>query len=68
MVNCVCGKPIEKVPEWLSAVEINFVCTNCPNRTVKSITEVSLGPAVTAAGDTGAIEPDIDEEDDEDED
>ncbi|MBX3110980.1 MAG: hypothetical protein KF857_03145 [Fimbriimonadaceae bacterium] len=67
MVNCVCGKPIEKVPEWLSAVQINFVCSNCPNHTVKSITEVSLGPAMSAAGETGAIEPEIDEAD-EDED
>ncbi|MBS1709271.1 MAG: hypothetical protein JSS65_11215 [Armatimonadetes bacterium] len=69
MVTCVCGKSIEKVPDWLQAVEIQFVCTNCPNRTVKSIADVTLAPAVTAAGDTGAIESDLPEdEDDEDED
>lgn len=67
MVTCVCGKTIEKVPDWLQSVDIQFVCTTCPNRTVKSITEVSLGPSITAGPVTGAIESDPEEEEEEDE-
>lgn len=42
MVECACGKPLEKVPAWLSGTTISFVCNNCPNRTVKAITQVVL--------------------------
>jgi hypothetical protein len=37
MVHCTCGKAIEKVPEWLSIVDVEFVCNNCPNRHTKNI-------------------------------
>lgn len=37
-----CNKPLEKVPLWLATTNIDFVCTNCPNRTVKAITQVVL--------------------------
>lgn len=69
MITCVCGKSIDKVPSWLEAVEIQFVCTNCPNRTVKSIADVTLAAAVTQAGETGAIEAELGEagEDEDDE-
>ncbi len=42
MVQCGCGKVLDKVPSWLTGVQVEFVCTNCPNRQVKSITQVSL--------------------------
>lgn len=42
MVNCACGKPLDKVPSWLAGTNIQFVCNNCPNRTVKAITQVTL--------------------------
>jgi hypothetical protein len=45
MVLCQCGKPMEKVPTWLEGVTVTFVCNNCPNRTVKSIAQISLEPA-----------------------
>lgn len=34
-VKCVCGKNIDKVPDWLEGVSVNFVCTNCPERQSK---------------------------------
>lgn len=42
MVNCACGKPLHKVPTWLAGTTVEFVCNNCPNRTVKAITQVTL--------------------------
>jgi hypothetical protein len=37
MVQCICGKPVEKIPAWLEGVKVSFVCNNCPNRQVKNI-------------------------------
>lgn len=39
MVHCsICGKPMPKVPTWLSVVNTEFVC--CKDKTLRSITEV----------------------------
>lgn len=45
MVQCACGKTIAKVPTWLGQVNVEFVCNNCPNRTIKSISDVKF-PAI----------------------
>lgn len=43
MTKCSCGRTIEKVPAWISGVQVQFVCTNCPNRSnVKSIASITL--------------------------
>jgi hypothetical protein len=43
MIQCsACGKPIEKVPDWLRTAKVEFVCNNCPNRQTKNIAFVSL--------------------------
>ena len=42
MVTCVCGKTIEKLPNWLQGTKVDFVCNNCPNRQTKNIALVSL--------------------------
>ncbi|MBS1716652.1 MAG: hypothetical protein JSS72_02840 [Armatimonadetes bacterium] len=42
MVLCKCGKPIEKIPEWMEGITIEFVCNNCPNRQTKNIAFVTL--------------------------
>lgn len=47
MITCSCGKVIDKVPAWLEGVKVEFICNNCPNRQIKSITEVQLAPVVT---------------------
>jgi|CXWL01.1.fsa_nt_gi hypothetical protein len=53
MVQCGCGKTLEKVPVWLVRVDVEFVCNNCPNRNYKNIASVtfeSLGPAKAVVG------------------
>lgn len=64
MVTCSCGKVMDKVPDWLSVVTVEFVCNNCPNRKVKNIASVTLEPdlAHTAKIDA-AKHTDEDEED-----
>jgi len=43
MITCsACGKPIEKLPEWLNRVEAQFICNNCPNRQTKNIAFLTL--------------------------
>jgi hypothetical protein len=45
MVNCSsCGRPIEKMPDWLRVANVDFVCNNCPNRHAKNIAFVDLNP------------------------
>ena len=64
MVNCSCGKPLEKVPSWLEGTSIQFVCNNCPNRTVKAITKVVLEPIKDPeAEEMAAIGAEIKDED-----
>lgn len=44
MINCSsCGKPMDKIPVWLSSANVEFVCNNCPNRHTKNIAFVNLG-------------------------
>lgn len=42
MVYCSCGKGIDKIPDWMASIEVEFVCKECPNRQVKSIAAVRL--------------------------
>lgn len=50
MVNCSCGKPIEKVPDWLRSAKVEFVCNNCPNRQLKNIAFVDLDAGLKNPG------------------
>jgi hypothetical protein len=63
MVYCSCGKPMDKVPDWLAAVQVEFVCNNCPNRKVKNIASVTLEPEVAPTARLDAEE--IPEEEEE---
>lgn len=51
MVKCSgCGKPIDRVPDWMAGVAVEFVCNNCPNRQTKNIAFIQLeAPAPVAA-------------------
>ena len=49
MVYCSCGKALDKVPGWLQAVSVEFVCNNCPNRKTKNIAFISLEPVAAPA-------------------
>jgi len=42
MVSCTCGKPLDKVPNWLQSVQVEFICNNCPNRKTKNIAFITL--------------------------
>ena len=30
MPKCVCGKTLDKLPNWLEGVNVQFRCNNCP--------------------------------------
>ncbi len=30
MPKCICGKPLDKLPNWLEGVNVRFRCNNCP--------------------------------------
>lgn len=68
MINCTaCGRPIEKVPDWLRGTKVDFVCNNCPNRQTKNIAFMTLEaePKAALRGDDDEI--DVDELPEEDE-
>jgi hypothetical protein len=62
MVHCRCGKAIEKVPDWLAGVQVEFVCNNCPNRKIKNIAFTSLEPSMPhLVAESVPEEPDLEE-------
>lgn len=63
MVSCSCGKPMDKVPNWLSVVTVEFVCNNCPNRKVKNIASVTLEPDLAHTAKIDTSKSDQEEED-----
>ncbi len=67
MITCSCGKVLDKVPSWLESVQIEFICNNCPNRQIKSITEVKLAPVITETAELAPVEPAISEDEADDE-
>lgn len=69
MIQCSCGKTLEKVPGWLAGANVTFVCNNCPNRQTKNIAFLSLeseAPKSTKADDEMDIEPVVEEDEAED--
>jgi hypothetical protein len=67
MVTCSCGTKIEKIPDWLSGIKVEFVCNNCPNRQHKNIAVVSAEIDRLAAAGVKDLEDDEEMPDDEDE-
>jgi hypothetical protein len=61
MITCSCGKTIEKVPNWMQSVQVDFVCNNCPNRHTKNIAVLSMEVEANA-GKLDAKGLDLDEE------
>jgi hypothetical protein len=67
MVTCSgCGRPIEKLPDWLAGVTVEYVCNNCPNRQTKNIAFVNLEAGLKTAPE--AEEVDVEEVAEEDDD
>lgn len=69
MIHCSsCGRPIEKVPDWLQGTKVDFVCNNCPNRQTKNIAFMTIETAEPKAARVDDDEEiDIEEIPDEDE-
>ena len=66
MVQCSsCGKPIDRIPTWMSSIQTEFVCNNCPNRTMKNIAFVSLDLAPKPVAEEEAAPADLPEDDEE---
>ena len=49
MITCKCGKTIDKVPVWMQAIQVEFVCNNCPNRQTKNIAFINLNAGLASA-------------------
>lgn len=67
MVKCVCGKAIDKMPDWLRTVNVEFVCNNCPKRQVKTIAQLQA-EQVRAAGASEERSSEFDDVDDDEDD
>ena len=66
MVYCSsCGKPMDKVPDWMAGVTVEFVCKNCPNRKIKNIASVTLEPEIAPTSKLELEEPEGPEEEEE---
>ncbi len=70
MITCsACGRPIEKVPDWLRDTKVAFICNNCPNRQTKNIAFVTLESETPSTAKTIDDEVDVEQvADDESED
>jgi hypothetical protein len=56
---------MERLPTWLGAVNVEFICNNCPNRQTKNIAFISLEPNLPAAAK--AVDSDVSEVPEEEE-
>lgn len=63
MVRCSCGKAIEKIPDWMAGIKVEFICNNCPNRQTKNIAFINFDEALHASAklEEGA-EPEVEPE------
>lgn len=62
MIKCsACGRPIEKVPDWLRSAKAEFVCNNCPNRQTKNIAFVAQELEAASTAKTVDDEVDVEE-------
>jgi len=69
MVHCTsCGKPIEKIPDWMRGIKVEYVCNNCPNRQLKNIAFINLDAGLHASAKLEAdVEPEAEVEAEEEE-
>ena len=67
MVQCSCGKAIEKIPDWMQGIKVEFVCNNCPNRQTKNIAFVNLDAGLHSSAKIDETEEEAETEESEDE-
>ena len=66
MVVCSsCGKPMDKVPDWMASIDVQYACNNCPNRQLKNIAFVNLDPTIPATAKVEMDEEELEEVADE---
>lgn len=58
---------MERLPTWLGAVNVEFVCNNCPNRQTKNIAFISLEPNLPSAAKADDLDVEEVAEEEEDE-
>lgn len=66
MITCKCGKTIDKVPDWMQSINVEFVCNNCPNRQTKNIAFATLATEAVPAAKLDEEEVDVEEVAEED--
>lgn len=50
---------MEKVPDWMQGIKVEFVCNNCPNRQTKNIAFINLDAGLHASAKIEEPEMDI---------
>lgn len=58
---------MEKVPDWMASIDVQFACNNCPKRQLQNIAFVNLDPTVPAAAKATIDEDMIEDEEEEEE-
>ena len=56
---------MEKVPDWMASITVQFACNNCPNRQLKNIAFVNLDPTIPAAAKVEMEEEELEQVPDE---
>lgn len=56
---------MERVPDWMASINVQFACNNCPNRQLKNIAFVNLDPTIPATSKIELDEEEIEEVPDE---
>jgi len=55
VIICSCGKVIDRIPLWLSGVNVEFVCTNCPQRQARNAASAAIASASVNAKSEKAV-------------
>jgi hypothetical protein len=57
---------MDKVPDWMASIDVQYACNNCPNRQLKNIAFVNLDPTIPATAKVEMDDEEIEEVADED--
>jgi hypothetical protein len=52
---------MERVPDWMASINVQYACNNCPNRQLKNIAFVNLDPTIPATAKIEMDEAEIEE-------
>jgi len=57
---------MDKVPDWMASIDVQFACNNCPNRQTKNIAFVNLDPTIPVTAKVEIDDEEIEDIPDED--